>query len=159
MKVKHPAPSDLMTKSFRTTVRRTSKGIHAFDTEVRTLEQACDLIAARQRAIKSGAGVAKAATEPSLRAELAKAASRARLQKMHGKISLAGGVTNNRDPRMPRKRPNSPHPYADLSLDQQRAKVREMSHGGFWGLGPPMHRRLAKLFQVPVGQIIAWLED
>lgn len=137
--------------------------IHIIDTEARTIEEAVDIIWKKRinrlrssRARKSGSS-----KKPlTLAQEFGGAKGRSRFQKMRGEISLALGETSKVDSRMVSK-PKTPHPYKDLSLEQQRNKCREMydSGNGFWGWGSVAHRRLAKLFSVPLEQIVAWLEN
>src|SRR5258708_7482616 len=132
--------------SLHTRSKRTSKGVHAIDTEARTLEQAVNLLAEQQGHARSGR--TNKGGPKKLRQLFCYARSRADLLKMHGKISLAGGGTNPKNPKLDRTKPKGPHPFRDLTPEQQRAKAREMYYGGHWGIGVPAYRRIAFVFAV-----------
>ena len=117
-----------------TRIGRTAAGIHAFDTEARTLEQACDIIERQHNGEKSGA-----------------------TRKGKPK-SLAGGF-NKCDPKFYSPRQKPPHPFLDLTIEQKRIKAREMAASGCWGIAPVLYRRLAQVFEVTAGQIKVWVSD
>ena len=139
-----------------TRIGRTAAGIHAFDTEARTLEQACDIIERQQNGEKSGA--TRKGKPKSLRFELSVANARAMMLKRRGKISLAGGF-NKCDPKFYSPRQKPPHPFLDLTIEQKRIKAREMAASGCWGIAPVLYRRLAQVFEVTAGQIKVWVSD
>jgi hypothetical protein len=125
--------------------------IHIIENEAQTVEEACDIIAARQRAARLSR-----AYKPSLKRQSAGAKLRANNLKRLGKISLAGGQTSVRT--VPIKKSPPPHPLKGLPMDQKRTKAMEMFAGGCWGIGHIGTRRLARAFGVTVGQMSVWLE-
>ena len=141
MSFKHPHPSDLLR--MRKPRSKKQYGVHVLDTECRTLEQAVDIIAARATARRVGDAL------------------RGRKQTLGQIFGLSRGLANSRVSRKKSARPKLPHPLKDLSDEQKRAKVLEMYDGGegHWGWGIVAYRRLARAFGVPVGQIIAWVEE
>jgi hypothetical protein len=133
--------------------RVTARGVHAFDTEARTIEQAVDII--RWQQIKKRQADTLKGKKRSLRQEFALAKFVALSKKNAGKISLAGGMTSTiKRPNSPK--PKTPHPFLDLPDDKKQQKCREMYDSGCWGIGVPAFRRLAKVFKVTVGQVLEW---
>ena len=133
------------------TSRRTTQGIHAFDTEARSLEQACDLISERIRGAKIQR--ARKGSKQTLRQEFSSAKLHAMNLKRFGKITLAGGSNN---PQIKRKI-KTPHPFKDLSDDKKCIRARELYESGSWGIGSSACKRLALAFGVTVGQISEWV--
>ena len=123
-------------------------GLHCIDTVVRSLDQALDKIAAAKSG-KRNAAIFKT-RGPTLRQEFAQAKGRAVFQKRHGQISLPGGIKNAPEAKFIKKKSQTPHPFRDLDDAQKALKIAEMVDSGAWGVGPAMHRRLAKLFDVPI---------
>src|SRR5258708_21465214 len=104
--------------------------VHTTTTRAQTLEEACDIIEAHQRAAKVSA---KALSKPrTLKQQMVVGKLRAQTLKMQGKISLGGGGTNKPDPRL-RQKARLPHPLRDLDMEAKRVKAREMFASGAWG--------------------------
>lgn len=120
-------------------------GVHAIDTEVRTLNQAIHIIEKHQRKARGAKTRRENMQEKgtSLKQEFGKAKSRNFLKAWHKK-------------RKPK--PKLPHPFRDLHPNEKALKVREMyDHGrGHWGYGEVAFRRLAVAFGVPIGVIAIW---
>ena len=136
---------------------RSRQGLHCINTAVRSLDQALDKIAARKSSNRVAA--IRKARGPTLRQELAAAKSRALFQKRHGQISLPGGIKNAPQEKFVNKSRRTPHPFRDLDDAQKSQKIAEMIDSRAWGVGPAMYRRLAKLFDVPIGMIAAIAEN
>ena len=131
-------------------------GLHCVDTEVRSLDQALDRIAVIKSGKKNAAiWKARGAT---LRQQIAGAKGRAQFLKRHGKISLPGGIKNAPDAMFVKKR-QTKHPFRDLDDAEKSRKIAEMIDSRCWGIGHTMYRRLAKLFDVPIGTIAAIAEN
>jgi len=137
-------PSDLQLSRRRADVGRV--GPHAFDTEVRTLDQALNIIQQRQTRKEIAEKQKTNRKPPSLKAQFAMA-------QVHTRMRL-GQINMNRPVAL-----KLPHPFRDMAEDQKPLKVREMFASGHWGVGIPAQRRLAKLFAVPLGQITFWLAE
>lgn len=157
MAFKRPTPSDIGVGGFRR--RHTTSGVHAFDTEARSLEEACEIIYRNQvnaRRSKTNKNRKKKLT---LGQELGLAKGQAKALKDRGRISLApvAGISHSRNTR--KKSEKLPHPFFDLTPDQKRIKAQEMFASGLWGLGLYGCRALAKRFAVPVGLMVQWLEN
>jgi hypothetical protein len=123
------SPSDVRGGHSRAAVRRRVVGVHVIDTQARTFDDALAIIAARQEHARAVA--ARAAAPLSRAAMFARAAGRARLQKLRGEISLApvyGSPSHNRSS-VPPRRAKTAHPFAALRAAQgasKRALVRAM---------------------------------
>ena len=130
---------------------KSRQGLHCVDTEVRSLDQAIDKIFAMNSGNRSA--TLRKEHGPTLRQEFAMAKGRAVFQKRHGQISLPGGIKNAPEIKFINKRSATPHPFRDLDDAQKSRKIAELIDSKAWGVGPAMYRRLAKLFDVPVGMI------
>lgn len=159
MSFKKPVPSDGPYGIRRAKQFRLAKGVHAFDTEARTLEQACDMIAAQQRAAQQGK--TRRETPLSLKQQYAAATGRAVLLKMHGKISLAPvcGTPGHSKKTTPSARKIPPPMLHMMSRADKRAKARLMFSTGQWGIGDHARQELAKAFGVTFFDMYVWLRD
>ena len=141
-------------KPSRSDSYRARQGLHVINTAARSLDQAIDKIFATNSGNRSAS--LRKARGPTLRQEFAMAKSRARFQKLHGQISLPGGIKNTPEAKfVKKKRSLVPHPFRGFDDAQKSKKIAEMISSGCWGVGPSMYRRLAKLFDVPIGAIAA----
>lgn len=149
--MKHPAPSDNLGKATR------RWRIHAFDTQCRSLEEACDIIAKHQRIAKASASLKS--NPRSLRMQFAAVKNKARFDKGFGKINLANGETSKIDPRIDRRRPPRPHPLRDKTRTEKKAMVQRMYVEGHWGIGNKARRDLAHAFGVTFFDVHVWLKE
>lgn len=129
-------------------------GIHVFDTEARTLDEALDIIESSQRTAKGIETRRQNAKPESIRQQ----ASRALL---HTRIKL-GQI------RVGRSGSSDPHPFRDLTPEVQITRMKELYDNGRgpWGFGPVAYRRLARMFDLPIEQVSValggstdWIED
>jgi len=157
MAFKRPAPSDIGVGGFRH--RHTTSGVHAFDTEARSLEEACEIIHRQQINARRSETLKNKKKKLSLGQELGLAKGQARARKDRGEISLApvAGISHSRNTR--KKSEKLPHPFFDLTPDEKRIKAQKMFATGLWGLGLYGCRALAKRFRVPLGTMVQWLEN
>jgi hypothetical protein len=154
--VKHPAPSDRV-KTLRKSGKR-SPGYKTLDTEARSLEEACHVIAAQQR--RERQLVAQKSKPRTLLQQFSDAKLGAMVKKRYGLISLApvGGITHNRRTfHLPK--PSVPHPLRDLPKDQKRERAREMYASGQWGWRDHGYRALARAFGETFLTMVIWLRD
>jgi len=134
---------------FRIPARRVK--IHVIDTEASDFDAVLTALERRRQAVKAwktrraNAEAAGNSAALTLKQELAFAEHRTRVKL---------GLVERRQTRL-----ILPHPFKDLSPEDKATRVREMyDHGvGHWGIGPIAFRRLARVFGVPVGQIIEWV--
>jgi hypothetical protein len=155
----HPSKSDFKYRR-RQPHKSITGGIHAFDTEARSLEQAVDILANRI-VHKQAAETRKAnANKPkSLRRQFFEANRRAQFLRWRGKISLSTGTSRDiaTEAREKNRRPKPKHPFQDLPEDQKPAKAREMYASKAWGINDTAGRRLAKIFGVSYEVMSDWL--
>jgi hypothetical protein len=158
--MKKPRPSDITSRILHAGAHSGQWRRHTFDTEARSLEHAVDIIAERQRHARIAEKMKK--NKPTLGQELGLAKGRSRQALLRGKISLAGTVNPRKrekfDNLVNKTKSKAAHPYRDLPEDQKPIKVREMYHSDMWGWGVVAYRRLAKLFNIPTGQVAVWIE-
>lgn len=127
--------------------RRSGKmiaGPHITETEAGSLEQACDVLAVRQRA-KAQSARLKGKFVKNYWIGLSRASTGLRRAKvLHEKIYG--------------KKQKLSHPFHDLSDEDKRLKMISMYESGTWGTGIRGIRALAKRFNVTVGQAAIWLD-
>lgn len=153
MSFPHPYPSDSLSRR-----RKRVTGIHVCDTEARTLEEACDIIAGRQLAAKRSANYDRQKPR-TLRQQFSDAAGRSRLLKYRGEISLApvGGISHNTPISFLPKDVRREHPLRGLSRAQKRDRARVLYASGLWGWKDRGYRTLARAFDVPFLTMVIWL--
>ena len=113
------------------------KGVHVVDTEARDFDEALDIFEARALVARRKTGKGH---KPSLKEELSRAQSRARLLKAHGKISLAGGQHSARTREAPNP-PKKPDPFRTLPIEEKVRLIKE-----WWATGNFKPRELMYRF-------------
>ncbi len=161
--MKRALPSQEFGVGKQTTRHVHRNGPHVITTEAQTLDQALDIIAARQRKKKRADGAQATSrennTKPTLRQELA----RARFVSRSKDVSLAGGdvAKGARSRRWEKyhanQSPKPPRPFKDLPEDEKQKRAVEMFRSGAWGIGARAGRKLAQTFGVDHATMAAWL--
>jgi hypothetical protein len=142
-----------MRRQRRGLTKKRPQRLHVVDTQTRSLEEACDIIAAYQKASKISA-TRKAKKIPlTLRQELSANKLNSVRDKRLGLISLAGGHSE----RVVKKREKRPHPFRDLPEQEKRVRAREMFRSGAWGIGTYGTRELSVAFGVSEETMALWL--
>ncbi len=127
---------------------------HVINTEVRSLEDALEVIQLQSREAKRH--VVRTAQSPTLRQELAYAKSRSRFLKAHGKISLApvGGIDHSTTTLVAPPAPRRPDPFKGWPEDRQRTQAIEWYAEGRGAWKP---QEIAIRLGVPVRLVKNWL--